>query len=126
MSAAQQQPIAVIGAGSWGTAMAFQTARAGRETILWSHNPDHISEMEKDLSNEKYLPGIPFPDNLKVSADLQASIEQVRDILRIPSQIRVVALLPIGYPQDPTPTAKSRLATAIPRSPVAGSRATIE
>lgn len=64
----------VIGAGSWGTALAMQMARNGT-TYLWGRNPEHISDMQKTRSNEAYLPGITFPDDLLLEPDLEKAIE---------------------------------------------------
>ena len=61
-----QDAIAVIGAGSWGTALAMHIAASGRTCYLWGHEEDHQQEMLASHSNERYLPGIPFPDSLKV------------------------------------------------------------
>jgi len=62
--------IAILGAGSWGTALALQAARNGCQTLLWGHRPDHIATLARDRQNSQYLPGIAFPENLSVTADL--------------------------------------------------------
>ncbi len=61
------QKISVYGAGSWGTALALQLARNGIDVLLWDFNPEHIAAYDKARENTGYLPGIPFPDNLKCS-----------------------------------------------------------
>jgi len=76
-----EQSFAVLGAGSWGTALAMQLARAQHPTLLWSHSPEHVAAMQSARSNERFLPGIPFPDQLRVTADLQQTVATVRDIL---------------------------------------------
>ncbi|MCF6319847.1 MAG: glycerol-3-phosphate dehydrogenase, partial [Proteobacteria bacterium] len=53
----------VIGAGSWGTALAMQLARNGT-TYLWGRNSKHLKDMQNSRSNEAYLPGIQFPNDL--------------------------------------------------------------
>lgn len=63
--------ISVLGAGSWGTALAIQAARNGCDTLLWGHNPQHVSVLEQAGENRRYLPGCPFPPNLAVTNDLQ-------------------------------------------------------
>ncbi len=80
---AQPHTFTVLGAGSWGTALAMQLARAGHATSLWSHNPDHVAEMRKDRSNEKFLPGIPFHDNLSCSENLTDCIHDATTILLV-------------------------------------------
>ncbi len=63
--------IAVIGAGSWGTAIAMTLSRKGLRTVLWGHNESHIQTLQKDRENKKYLNGFPFPDSLKLEVDLK-------------------------------------------------------
>ena len=74
-------PVAVLGAGSWGTAMALHIARSGQHVVLWSNEPPHINEMLHDRSNERYLPGIKFPPSLTVSLDLQQVIKKAKTLL---------------------------------------------
>ena len=62
--------IAILGAGSWGTALALLAARNGCQTLLWGHNPDHIAALAQDRQNKRYLPDHPFPANLAVTANL--------------------------------------------------------
>ncbi|MBS3964997.1 MAG: NAD(P)-dependent glycerol-3-phosphate dehydrogenase [Methylomonas sp.] len=62
--------LSVLGAGSWGTALALQAARNGCETLLWAHNPRHIAELETHRENRRYLPGIRLPDNLHLTRSL--------------------------------------------------------
>jgi len=64
------KPISVLGAGSWGTALALLLARNGHEARLWGHDPKHIEALAKDRRNLRYLPDAPFPDNLAVTAEL--------------------------------------------------------
>ena len=71
---------AVIGAGSWGTALAIQLARNGT-TYLWGRKPQHIDEMQKSRKNQKYLPGIVFPDNLIPEKDLEKAISSSDAVL---------------------------------------------
>lgn len=62
--------IAVLGAGSWGTALAILAARNGCQTLLWGHNPEHMLALATDRQNIRYLPNLPFPDNLQVTSAL--------------------------------------------------------
>jgi len=77
------QTFTVLGAGSWGTALAMQLARAGHTTSLWSHHADHINEMLNAGSNEKFLPGITFDTNLKCNADLSDCLKHANTILLV-------------------------------------------
>lgn len=63
--------ISILGAGSWGTALAMLAARNGCQTLLWGHNPEHIARLEQDRENRHYLPGLIFPEALNVTADFQ-------------------------------------------------------
>jgi glycerol-3-phosphate dehydrogenase (NAD(P)+) len=75
------QPIAVIGAGSWGTALAIQFARAGRPTVLWGRSEDNPEKLARDRRNERYLPGAEFPADLEVEPDLARAVATASDIL---------------------------------------------
>lgn len=73
--------VAVIGAGSWGTALAIQFARAGQQTVLWGRAEDDPELLEQARCNARYLPDTGFPDALRVDGDLQRVIETNADIL---------------------------------------------
>ena len=75
------QPIAVIGAGSWGTALAIQFARAGRPTVLWGRAEDDPEKLARDRHNERYLPDAEFPADLTVEPDLARAVATANDIL---------------------------------------------
>lgn len=67
--------ISVLGAGSWGTALALQAARNGCQTLLWGHNPEHMHLLAQARQNARFLPGFSFPENLTVTTDLQEAVE---------------------------------------------------
>ncbi len=73
--------VAVLGAGSWGTALALQLARNNHVTRLWGHNPTHIQRLDEERENRRYLPGIAFPSNLSTEVDLAATVEAVDMVL---------------------------------------------
>jgi glycerol-3-phosphate dehydrogenase (NAD(P)+) len=73
--------IAVLGAGSWGTALAIQCARAGRAARLWGRNHSHVAAMTQQRTNQRYLAAVDFPDSLQVVGDLEAAIDGVNDVL---------------------------------------------
>lgn len=73
--------IAVLGAGSWGTALAIQYARAGAEVRLWGRDVQQCTAMRKVRVNERYLPEGPFPATLGIFDTLSAAVEGVDDIL---------------------------------------------
>jgi len=62
--------IAVLGSGSWGTALAILAARNGCQTLLWGHNREQMTLLAQDRENKRYLPGLPFPKNITVTSDL--------------------------------------------------------
>jgi glycerol-3-phosphate dehydrogenase (NAD(P)+) len=74
-------PVAVLGAGSWGTALAIQFARSGRPVRLWGRNPERLAAMATQRCNERYLPSAPFPPSLNVEPDLRAALAGARDVL---------------------------------------------
>jgi glycerol-3-phosphate dehydrogenase (NAD(P)+) len=79
--AGREAPIAVLGAGSWGTALAIQLARSGRTTRLWGRDAPQLREMAREKRNARYLPGASFPESLTVSSDLASTLHGVLDVL---------------------------------------------
>lgn len=75
--------IAVIGAGSYGTALAICLARNGNSITLWGRNSQDMAQMAAQRVNQKYLPDIRLPDTLQVSDDLVAAAGSSRDILLV-------------------------------------------
>ena len=73
--------ISVIGAGSYGTALAVCLARNGHQTLLWGRDQAHVAKMCDSRSNEKYLPGSQFPPSLALSDDLAATVQASDNIL---------------------------------------------
>jgi glycerol-3-phosphate dehydrogenase (NAD(P)+) len=70
----QRGRVTVLGAGSWGTALAIHMARRGYETTLWARSADHVARMQADRANRRYLPDAHFPDRLQPTADLREAI----------------------------------------------------
>ena len=83
MTASSRAPadIVVLGAGSWGTALAIQLARAGRPARLWGRDRAHVEGMARDRSNHRYLPQVAFPDSLHLMSSLEAAVDGVDDVL---------------------------------------------
>ncbi len=75
------QPIAILGAGSWGTALALHLSRSGQAVHLWTFDETHGVELQNDRVNNRYMPGQPFPETLQPTADLATAIQGVNDIL---------------------------------------------
>ncbi|HAT4517996.1 NAD(P)H-dependent glycerol-3-phosphate dehydrogenase [Serratia marcescens] len=78
----------VIGAGSYGTALAITLARNGHPVVLWGHNPAQIQTLQQDRCNQAFLPDVPFPDTLLLEADLARALAASRDVLVVvPSHV---------------------------------------
>jgi len=78
----------VLGAGSYGTALAITLARNGHRVMLWGHNPQHQAQLQADRCNVTFLPDVPFPDTLLIESDLQRAIAASRDLLVVvPSHV---------------------------------------
>lgn len=75
------KPIAVLGAGSWGTALAISLSRDGKKTFLWGRDAAQISSFDSVRCNIRYLPEVSFPDALKVSSDLNEILKSSGDII---------------------------------------------
>lgn len=75
------KPIAVIGAGSWGTALALQFARSGGRVRLWDIDAEQLAIIAAERVNTRYLPNAPFPDNIEVRDDLEPCLDNVTDIV---------------------------------------------
>ncbi|MBD3669629.1 MAG: NAD(P)-dependent glycerol-3-phosphate dehydrogenase [Gammaproteobacteria bacterium] len=72
--------IVVLGAGSWGSALAIQLARNGNETILWGHDPEQIKTMSAEGENRRYLPGVLLPEGLELVSALDC-VQGADDLL---------------------------------------------
>lgn len=75
------ESVVVIGAGSWGTALAILLARNGMQTWLWGRNAKQLSAMQQNRCNDTYLPGIRFPDNLKINSSLREVLPLAQHVL---------------------------------------------
>lgn len=81
-----QKTIAILGAGSWGTAVAIHLAKVGHRVFLWGHDPQHIALMREKKTNPHYLPDITFPDTLEPLADFDQCLREAHYvIIAVPS-----------------------------------------
>lgn len=69
-----ESPVTVLGAGSWGTALAIHCARRGFPTQLWTRRADHCAAMQSERKNARYLPDFEFPEALTPTDDLEAAL----------------------------------------------------
>jgi len=67
--------VCVIGAGSWGTALAMVLARQGRSVRLFARDPAKAARMQQVRENDVYLPGVSFPESLEVTSDLNVALD---------------------------------------------------
>ena len=73
--------VAVLGAGSWGTALASLLARNGHRTVIWGRDAEQVRAINERHENTRYLPGIPLPDSLRASTDLPATVRAADVVL---------------------------------------------
>jgi len=73
--------VTVLGAGSWGTALAMQLARQGRNTVLWARDPALVEQMRSSGENARYLPAIRLPATLHLAADLCSAVSSAQAVL---------------------------------------------
>lgn len=71
----KDKKIAVIGAGSWGTALAILLSGEAYRVSLWGHRSEHVINIRKDKENKTYLPNISFPPSLFPETNLQQAVE---------------------------------------------------
>ena len=75
--------IAVLGAGSWGTALAVLIARNGYRTLFWGHDAARQARLAHERENARYLPGVRFPENLIIREDLIETAEEAAHLLLV-------------------------------------------
>src|SRR4029077_2562390 len=73
--------VAVLGAGSWGTALAVQFARGGRPVRLWGRDAAQVAHMAASRCNARYLPDTPLPPSVAPAADLSQALQGAHDVL---------------------------------------------
>ena len=97
--------IGIIGAGAWGTTLSILLADAERPVSLWTHSAEGAERLAHERTNERYLPGITFPPNLRVVTDDAALGEPHRlFVLAIPSTHLRTTLRAVGsrlHPEVP-------------------------
>ena len=91
----------MLGAGSWGTAVAIHLAKIGHKVMLWGHNPQHVALMAKQHANMRHLPDVTFPANLIPSTDLNQSIREADYvIIAVPSHAFAELVAKIEQPPE--------------------------
>ncbi|MEK3886021.1 NAD(P)H-dependent glycerol-3-phosphate dehydrogenase [Bacillus sp. FSL K6-3431] len=77
----KKEKIAVIGSGSWGTALALVLADNNHQVALWTRNSDHASAINSERMNKKYLPGIQLPETIHASTSLEDVLENTETVV---------------------------------------------
>ncbi|MDQ3010199.1 MAG: NAD(P)-dependent glycerol-3-phosphate dehydrogenase [Acidobacteriota bacterium] len=75
--------IAIIGAGSWGTALALVAARAGNEVRLWAHSAEVAENLRQERENKIYLPGFALPESISPTNDLSKALAGAEIVLTV-------------------------------------------
>ena len=85
--------VSVIGAGSWGSALAVLLANNGHEVTLWTHDPHEIEMLSTKREQQEKLPGVKLPDNIAIEADLETALtDEDVVVMAVPSPVvRMVA-----------------------------------
>lgn len=81
MNMQQARKIAVLGAGSWGTALAILLSRNGLQVMLWGHEESHVIALERDKENKAFLPGFNLSSLIVPIATIIAALDAVDDVL---------------------------------------------
>jgi glycerol-3-phosphate dehydrogenase (NAD(P)+) len=92
----QWRTAGVVGAGSWGTALATVAAKAGLDTLLWARSPEVAQSIARHRENRAYLPGVRLPSRLEATSDLARLASADLLLIATPAQVlgEVVARLP--------------------------------
>lgn len=78
----------MLGAGSWGTALAKHLADVGHEVRLWAHRAEHAQAIQSERVNARYLPSFGLPDNLTATPEIGSALEGTDLVLSVvPSQV---------------------------------------
>ncbi|GGM22791.1 glycerol-3-phosphate dehydrogenase [NAD(P)+] [Paraliobacillus quinghaiensis] len=73
--------VAVLGAGSWGTALAMVLNENGHDVRLWTHLKEHAEEINTTNKNQSYLPEVTLPSNLVAFNDLKEALQNVTSVI---------------------------------------------
>lgn len=95
------ETIAVIGAGSWGTALAITALRAGRRVILWGRDPAAIDVISRSRENARYLPGIEIDSAIQTTIDLADTADADAIMLVVPAQTIGETMARLGQGSKP-------------------------
>lgn len=85
--------IAIVGGGSWGTAIALLLARKGLPVMQWARDKNLVGEMNERRENPIYLPGFRYPPNLMATADIEEAVKDARYVFSVTPSHTVRAVM---------------------------------
>jgi len=80
-AAGPKPSVAVLGSGSWGTALAVHLARTGQRAILWGIETEELASMARERVNHRYLPGVALPDGVEIEHDFARAVAEADQLL---------------------------------------------
>lgn len=92
----------MLGAGSWGTALAIHLARVGHDVHLWSRDPALAEELARDRTNAAYLPGLRLPERVTPGASLARALHQAEIVVSAVPSHGCRAVIKAAAPHLPT------------------------
>src|SRR5690348_17013977 len=79
--------VTILGAGAWGTALARLLQQGSNQVALWGHVPDFLDEIDRTRRNERFLPGIDLPRELRIEKDITRAVKGAECVVvAVPSQ----------------------------------------
>ncbi len=82
-TAGAKATVAVLGSGSWGTALAVHLARTGHRTLLWGIETEELDAMARDRVNRRYLPGVELPPAVEIEHDFGRAVAAAQQLLLV-------------------------------------------
>ena len=97
MTRSSSQRVAVIGAGAWGTALAWHVAEKQISVCVWAHEPEVVQAIERQRENVVFLPGVRLPATLTATNHLSEALTGADCVIfAVPSHVARLVLTRIG------------------------------
>ena len=98
------QSVGIVGAGAWGSALAITSRRAGRDVLIWAHEPETLADINQRHRNEVYLPGVKLDPAIEATARLNEVANCDFLLMATPAQhVREIAAGLAPYIKDQQP-----------------------